>query len=135
MLYSFSAIAQTFGWSQINDITKPFFGGATLTVLAMAMTGTLIGFAMTPPVEKKRNLYMLIPACTILSSWSMMLMQEWDYFKVSAIMLPPLAGVVAAVGVVLLPALFKPDVTAAVIEAIKGAIGRVFNRPPSGGDK
>ncbi len=132
-VYTTAAWAQTFGWSQINDFTKPFFGGASLTVLAMAAAGTLIGFALTPPLEKRKNLYILIPANTFMSAWTLVLMQEWGYLTVSPIALPPLAGVTAAFGVVIIPALFKPDVTGVAIDAIKGLIGRIFNRPPPGG--
>lgn len=135
LVYSAAAVAQTYGWSEINNFPAPIFGGATLTVLAMALTGTLIGLGLTPPVEKRKNLYILIPACTIMSSWALMLSQEWGYLKVSPLGLPPLAGILAAAGVVIIPALFKPDMTNLIIEAIKDLFRRIFNRPSSGGSR
>ncbi len=131
LVYSSAAWAQTFGWSAINDITKPFFGGATLTMLAMAAAGTLIGFALTPPVEKRRNLYILIPSNTVVSAWTLVLLQEWGYLKVSALAAPPLAGMMAIIGVVAIPIIFNrlPEFTAVAVDGIKAAIGRFFNRP------
>lgn len=134
LVYSAAATAQTYGWSQINDLTKTLFGGATVTVLAMALTGTLIGLGLTPPVEKRKNLYILIPACTILSAELLMYAVDRGWLGISSpVMLPPLACIVSAVGVSIIPRLFKPDVTTAVVDAIKSAIGRVFNRPPPSG--
>lgn len=92
----------------------------------MALTGTLIGLGLTPPVEKRKNLYITVPACTILSAVFLMHVQgrvSWLTVK-DVVMLPPVACLVAAFGVVIIPALFKPETTGLVIKAIRAFLAR-----------
>lgn len=131
MAYSATALAQTFGWTQLNDLPKPFFGGATFVVLAMAAAGTFAGLAIAPPIKGRRNLLVFIPSTTILSSWTLVVARDMGYLKVSDLVLPPMAGLLAAIAVVLLPLLFQPDVAGAFVKALKEAFGRFFNRPPA----
>jgi hypothetical protein len=90
----------------INDITRPFFG-VPLTVLAMAATGALIGAGYTEPVESRKKLYTLTLANTLFAAWFVVLIPEWRGWSVSPVALPPLAGVIAAINCVFVPAMFK----------------------------
>lgn len=119
-LYAGTVAAQTL--AGVNEITTPLFG-VPLTVLAMAAAGSLIGFAYTPPLESRQKLYTLAAANTILAAWFIVLVPEWQGWVLKPIIMPPLAGLVAAANCIIVPMIFKR-----LPEFFTGVMDRVFNR-------
>ena len=130
------AAVPSYDLMSVNNITVPFFG-VPLTVLAMAVAGALIGSGFTEPVEKRKNLYFLTIANAMFAAWSVVLLPEWRGWEVSEVAKPPLAGVLAAVNCVIVPAVFKglPALTGRFMSAMGDAFARFFNRGPTPNNK
>lgn len=112
------------------SVVVPGFG-VPLTVLVMALAGSLVGFAHMPPVEPRKKLYTMIIANTVIAAWTVVLLPEWRGWTVSEVAQPPLAGVLAVLSVVLVPLIIKR-----LPEAASGIIDRLlqkFFKPNSGG--
>lgn len=121
MLYATAAIA-----SSAISVPLPFFN-VPLTVLAMAGAGSLVGFAYAPPVESRKKLYTYALSNTLIASWLVVLIPEWRSWTVSEVALPPLAGMIAAASVVIVPIAFKrlPEVFTLLLD-------RYFKKAPGG---
>lgn len=100
------AAVSTYNFANVNNVTVPLFG-VPLTVLAMAAAGAMVGSGYTDPVESRKKLYTLTLANTIFAAWFVVLIPAWQGWSILPIALPPLAGVIAAVNCILIPAAFK----------------------------
>lgn len=133
--YTSLAIAATTvpsAFEMINNATVPIFG-VPLTVLLMATLGSLLGIGITDPIEPRKKLYFTICINTFFAAWFVILLPEWRGWELSPVAQPPLAGFLAACNAIIVPAFFKalPDLTAAFMEALRGALNRLFNRQPA----
>lgn len=128
MLYAGAAWAQA--WRGVNDLTIPFFG-LPLTGIAMAATGTLIGFAHIDPINSRKKLYTLMTANTVLASWLSVLVPHWMEWSIPAALVPPFTGVFASATVVLSPIVIKraPDIVGRFLDKWFGK-----GSQPSGGN-
>lgn len=114
-MYVGAAAAQTFGLSRINDVTRPFFGGAPLTVVVMALAGSLIGFSMLPPLESRKKLYTLVLGNTCIAVVATVLIPTWKHWVIDPVMQPPIALVAAVVMVKAFPVVW--DMLPEVVKA------------------
>lgn len=122
MMYSAQVLAASA--PRFYDVPLPVVN-VPATVLISAFAGSLVGMAYTPAVDSRKQLYIVVLANTLLSSWFVVLLPEWRGWSVSLVAQPPFAGVLATVNCFLVPALFKrlPDV-------VERYLDRIFNRGP-----